>query len=323
MIMKGFVDFERKLLRGIVGSLSNFHCEFETRHSEIMWEVSFWFSEIRQASLISIMMGRMCVGSKLKVSIETMEFEHFQRIVTRCLGIDGIDLMIVAVYAPHDPRDKRMLWDYLAHVINQWKGEVVIMGDFNEVRVKSDSTLDRFLSEFTADSTARVGPVLVRFHSILHHWIHHRGFNDFVTSIGNSAPSVELMECVTWRGTEVEAEKRMEVLAALHKIPRPRRVFSFGFYRHFWPVIEHDVYMAVNHFFIHGEIPPGCNSSFIALIPKVPDANLSRDFRPIRPHWKYLQDLAMILSNSLLIFLGEIVNEGQSAFIAEDQMLGR
>ncbi|GJX51814.1 hypothetical protein Tco_0278659 [Tanacetum coccineum] len=38
--------------------------------------------------------------------------------------------------------------------------------------------------------------------------------------------------------------------------------FSFGFYRHFWPVIEHDVYMAVNHFFIHGEIPPGCNSSF-------------------------------------------------------------
>ncbi|GJR45017.1 reverse transcriptase domain-containing protein [Tanacetum coccineum] len=46
--------------------------------------------------------------------------------------------MIIAVYAPHDPRDKRMLWDYLAHVINQWQGEVVIMGDFNEVRVKSD-----------------------------------------------------------------------------------------------------------------------------------------------------------------------------------------
>ncbi|GKA61582.1 hypothetical protein Tco_0760989 [Tanacetum coccineum] len=67
--------------------------------------------------------------------------------------------------------------------------------------------------------------------------------------------------------------------------------FSFGFYRHFWPVIEHDVYMAVNHFFIHGEIPPGCNSSFIALIPK------------------------------LVNVLGDIVNEVQSAFIAERQML--
>ncbi|GJY80896.1 RNA-directed DNA polymerase, eukaryota [Tanacetum coccineum] len=54
--------------------------------------------------------------------------------------------MIIAIYAPHDPRDKRMLWDYLAHVINQWHGEVVIMGDFNEVRVKSD----RFGSHFNA-----------------------------------------------------------------------------------------------------------------------------------------------------------------------------
>nr|GFB17648.1 RNA-directed DNA polymerase, eukaryota [Tanacetum cinerariifolium] len=42
------------------------------------------------------------------------------------------------VYAPHDPRDKRMLWDYLVYTINQWDGEVVIMDDFNEVRHKSD-----------------------------------------------------------------------------------------------------------------------------------------------------------------------------------------
>nr|GEX23712.1 RNA-directed DNA polymerase, eukaryota, reverse transcriptase zinc-binding domain protein [Tanacetum cinerariifolium] len=44
----------------------------------------------------------------------------------------GVNFLIVAVYAPHDLRDKRMLWDYLAHVINQWDGEVVTMGDFNE-----------------------------------------------------------------------------------------------------------------------------------------------------------------------------------------------
>nr|GEX74538.1 RNA-directed DNA polymerase, eukaryota, reverse transcriptase zinc-binding domain protein [Tanacetum cinerariifolium] len=35
-------------------------------------------------------------------------------------------------------KDKRMVWDYLSHMINQWKGSVVIMGDFNEVRFKSD-----------------------------------------------------------------------------------------------------------------------------------------------------------------------------------------
>nr|GEY61091.1 RNA-directed DNA polymerase, eukaryota [Tanacetum cinerariifolium] len=41
-------------------------------------------------------------------------------------------------YAQHDLRDKRILWDYLAHVSNQWDGEVMLMGDFNEVRYKSD-----------------------------------------------------------------------------------------------------------------------------------------------------------------------------------------
>ncbi|GJR45014.1 RNA-directed DNA polymerase, eukaryota, reverse transcriptase zinc-binding domain protein [Tanacetum coccineum] len=79
--------------------------------------------------------------------------------------------------------------------------------------------------------------------------------------------------------------------------------------------------MAVNHFFIHGEIPPGCNSSFIALIPKVPDANLVKDFRPISLIGSIYKIIAKILSNRLVNVLGDIVNEVQSAFIAERQML--
>ncbi|GKE61638.1 RNA-directed DNA polymerase, eukaryota [Tanacetum coccineum] len=58
----------------------------------------------------------------------------------------GMDILIVVVYAPHDVRDKRLLWDYLSHVSNQWAGEVVMMGDFNKVRYKSD----RFRSNFNA-----------------------------------------------------------------------------------------------------------------------------------------------------------------------------
>ncbi|GJR94346.1 RNA-directed DNA polymerase, eukaryota [Tanacetum coccineum] len=50
----------------------------------------------------------------------------------------GNNLLIVSVYAPHDMKEKHMLWDYLTHVIHSWNGEVVIMGDFNEVRYKSD-----------------------------------------------------------------------------------------------------------------------------------------------------------------------------------------
>ncbi|GJS36998.1 RNA-directed DNA polymerase, eukaryota [Tanacetum coccineum] len=50
--------------------------------------------------------------------------------------------------------------------------------------------------------------------------------------------------------------------------------FSFGFYRKFWTCIENDVFAAVNYFFTFGDIPKGCNACFIALIPKVHDANL-------------------------------------------------
>ncbi|GJV47109.1 hypothetical protein Tco_1437321 [Tanacetum coccineum] len=51
--------------------------------------------------------------------------------------------------------------------------------------------------------------------------------------------------------------------------------FSFGFYRRFWNLIEIDVCDAVRYFFIHGEISNGCNLTFIALIPKIPDAKRS------------------------------------------------
>ncbi|GJW13376.1 RNA-directed DNA polymerase, eukaryota, partial [Tanacetum coccineum] len=36
-------------------------------------------------------------------------------------------------YAPQELSEKKILWDYLTLVIDNWNGEVVIMGDFNEV----------------------------------------------------------------------------------------------------------------------------------------------------------------------------------------------
>nr|GEW27810.1 RNA-directed DNA polymerase, eukaryota, reverse transcriptase zinc-binding domain protein [Tanacetum cinerariifolium] len=56
---------------------------------------------------------------------------------------------------------------------------------------------------------------------------------------------------------------------------------TFGFYRRYWDIIGNDVVHAVKCFFLHGEIPKRGNSSFITLIPKVPNANMVKDFRPI------------------------------------------
>ncbi|GKB27769.1 RNA-directed DNA polymerase, eukaryota, partial [Tanacetum coccineum] len=97
--------------------------------------------------------------------------------------------------------------------------------------------------------------------------------------------------------------------------------FTFGFYRHFWSTIENDVFEAIKYFFTCGEIPKGCNSTFIALTPKNPDANMVKDFRPISLIGSIYKIIAKILTNRLVGVLGDIVNEVQSAFISERQIL--
>nr|GFB95675.1 RNA-directed DNA polymerase, eukaryota [Tanacetum cinerariifolium] len=85
--------------------------------------------------------------------------------------------------------------------------------------------------------------------------------------------------------------------------------FTFGFYRHFWSTIKNDVFKAIKYFFTCSEIPKGCNSTFIALIPKNPDANMVKDFRPISLIGSIYKIIAKILTNRLVGVIGDIVNE--------------
>ncbi|GJR49518.1 RNA-directed DNA polymerase, eukaryota [Tanacetum coccineum] len=117
-----------------------------------------------------------------------------------------------------------------------------------------------------------------------------------------------------------EEVKRAVWDCGVDKSPGPDG-FSFSFYRHFWPVIENDVFEAVDYFFMYGEIPNGCNSNFIALIPKILDANMVKDFRPISLIGSLYKIIAKILTNRLVGVLGDLVNEVQSAFVADRQTL--
>ncbi|GJY62117.1 RNA-directed DNA polymerase, eukaryota [Tanacetum coccineum] len=105
-----------------------------------------------------------------------------------------------------------------------------------------------------------------------------------------------------------EEVKRAVWDCGVDKSPGPDG-FSFSFYRHFWPVIEKDVFEAVDYFFMYGEIPNGCNSNFIALIPKILDANMVKDFRPISLIGSLYKIIAKILANRLVGVLGDLVNE--------------
>nr|GEX54488.1 RNA-directed DNA polymerase, eukaryota, reverse transcriptase zinc-binding domain protein [Tanacetum cinerariifolium] len=86
-------------------------------------------------------------------------------------------------------------------------------------------------------------------------------------------------------------------------------------------LIENDVVDAVTCFFHQGSFPKGGNSSFIILIPKTPNANMVKDYMPISLIGSMYTIISKILANRLVVVLGGLVNEIQSAFVADKQIL--
>nr|GEZ74699.1 RNA-directed DNA polymerase, eukaryota [Tanacetum cinerariifolium] len=120
----------------------------------------------------------------------------------------GVNLLIVTVYAPHDLKDKCLLWDYLTHVSNHCNAsleEVPLGGCAYTWCHKSASkmskldrflisenlmhkcpnicaiTLDRFILDHRPilfrESSFDYGPTPFRF---FHYWMEVDGFNEFV-----------------------------------------------------------------------------------------------------------------------------------------------
>nr|GEX40465.1 RNA-directed DNA polymerase, eukaryota [Tanacetum cinerariifolium] len=77
---------------------------------------------------------------------------------------------------------------------------------------------------------------------------------------------------------------------------------------------------AVLCFFDHGFFPRGCNSSLIALIPKVTDTKFVIDFRPISLIGSVYKVVTKILVNRLAMVISDLVSNTQSAFVAGDPL---
>ncbi|GJS24794.1 RNA-directed DNA polymerase, eukaryota [Tanacetum coccineum] len=97
--------------------------------------------------------------------------------------------------------------------------------------------------------------------------------------------------------------------------------FTFEFYRVFWALIDRDVFNAVSEFFESGCIPKGCNASFIALIPKIHDAKIVKDFRPISLIGSIYKIITKILANRLCFVLPSLISDVQSAFVSNRNIL--
>nr|GEY62091.1 putative RNA-directed DNA polymerase, eukaryota, reverse transcriptase zinc-binding domain protein [Tanacetum cinerariifolium] len=403
--------------------------------------------------------------------------------------LSGKKMMVIAVYAPQECKEKQSLWGYLHHVIGKWNEDVIIMGDFNEVHFKSDRfggshftwchksatkmskldrflvsesvlsvcpninaiTLERFLSDhrpiLLKENYYDYGPTPFRF---FHHWLEMDGFKKFVEDTWKSSPSAgsnalsilmsklrflkkhirewNKVNMVCRKNAKDQLKKELEGvdsiidsaqgneevinirLGIIHQIQKCDSLDSMETAQKAkikWAVegdensrffhgiinkrrsiqsirgvmvegtwidnpvnvkkefLDHfanrfskpgtpttsllldfpnqispyqrinlesevtnveikkavDVYEAVRYFFLHSDLPKGCNSSFITLILKIPDANLVKDFRPISLIGSIYKIIAKFLTNRLVGVLGGIINEVESAFIEDRQIL--
>ncbi|GJX91166.1 RNA-directed DNA polymerase, eukaryota, reverse transcriptase zinc-binding domain protein [Tanacetum coccineum] len=342
------------------------------------------------------------------------------------------NLLIISVYAPQDLAEKKMLWQYLNILIDRWNGDVIVMGDFNEVRHKderygfifhargadafnsfisaggllevpsggysftwshnsalkmskldrflvydnlqrkcpnlSSLTLDRFLSDhrpiLLRELNIDYGPTPFRF---FHNLFELEGFDAFVAdtwqniTITKSNAMIKLakkLKMLTSVGvsSSIHLEDRLDITNHLSSLDNTKSIelaqkakdlervfveeeikeavwdcgldkspgpdgFTFGFFRRFWNLIEGDVVEAVNHLFNNGFRHSGGNSSFIALIPKFQGVKMVNDYRPISLIDSLYKIITKLLTNRLVTVIDGLVNEVQSAFIANRQIL--
>ncbi|GKC32603.1 putative RNA-directed DNA polymerase, eukaryota, reverse transcriptase zinc-binding domain protein [Tanacetum coccineum] len=97
--------------------------------------------------------------------------------------------------------------------------------------------------------------------------------------------------------------------------------FSFMFVKKYWDIMKIDIQNFVMRFFSSSSFPPGTNSSFFTLIPKVSNPLYIKDFRPISLIGFQYKIVAKILANRLSKVMDSIISHEQSAFISGRQIL--
>ena len=77
----------------------------------------------------------------------------------------------------------------------------------------------------------------------------------------------------------------------------------------------------MDEFFVHGTFPKGCNTSFLALIPKVNDPLNLNEYRPISLIGSIYKIVAKVLARRMKGVLPLIIDERQTAFVEGRHLL--
>ncbi|XP_019427110.1 PREDICTED: uncharacterized protein LOC109335433 [Lupinus angustifolius] len=91
--------------------------------------------------------------------------------------------------------------------------------------------------------------------------------------------------------------------------------FNFSFLKKFWECLKDDFIRMVEDFYSFGNLPRGCNASFIVLIPKNNSSQSLGEYRPISLIGCIHKIISKLLAARLKKVIHLIISDCQSAFI--------
>ncbi|XP_039029206.1 uncharacterized protein LOC120163306 [Hibiscus syriacus] len=91
--------------------------------------------------------------------------------------------------------------------------------------------------------------------------------------------------------------------------------YSPCFFKKAWSIVGEDVLAVVKYFFHNNYMNSGFNSTVIALVPKVHNPRVVKDFRPISCCSVFYKAITKILVKRLSEFIPDIISLNQTAFI--------
>lgn len=97
--------------------------------------------------------------------------------------------------------------------------------------------------------------------------------------------------------------------------------YTFKFIKELWDVIEEDIYASVLEYFISRDSLRSVNITLVSLIPKIPSPTSIEDYTPISMVDAIYKIISKILSFRLKEVIAPLIDNSQSAFIMDRQIL--
>ena len=97
--------------------------------------------------------------------------------------------------------------------------------------------------------------------------------------------------------------------------------FNFNFIRKMWETIKDEIYESVMEFFREGRSVRHLNVTWVSMIPKVENPTSIEEYRPISMVSALYKIIAKILSSRLKEVIAPLIDESQSAFVSNRQIL--